>query len=108
MPNPAFDALATACRLRDEPGTSPDGLPERYLYSRDMTYRYARGLGCAGRVSWQVGNRRQTLSRRSMPRPNQRARTPPSLVRVWAIRRSRPYCHLHRAGGAGAHDRTTA
>lgn len=35
--------LATAHGLRDEVGTAPDGLPERYLYSTDMAFRYAFG-----------------------------------------------------------------
>lgn len=37
----ALRALAAARDLADVTGTSPDGFPERYLYSRDMTYRYA-------------------------------------------------------------------
>ena len=38
-----FAALAAAHGLRDQVGTSPEGLPERYLYSRDMVHRYAFG-----------------------------------------------------------------
>ncbi len=38
-----FAALASDHRLLDRSGTSPDGLPERYLYSPDMAYRYAFG-----------------------------------------------------------------
>ena len=38
-----FAALAAAHGLRDQEGTSPEGLPERYLYSPDMVYRYAFG-----------------------------------------------------------------
>lgn len=33
--------LGTRCGLLDKSRTSPDGLPERYLYSPDMRYRYA-------------------------------------------------------------------
>jgi hypothetical protein len=36
-----FDAIAAHHGLLDRTGTSPDGLAERYLYSDDMTYRYA-------------------------------------------------------------------
>jgi hypothetical protein len=36
-----FEQLAAAADLEDRAGTSPEGLPERYLYSGDMTYRYA-------------------------------------------------------------------
>ncbi len=36
-----FGALAAALDLRDSAGTSTEGLPERYLYSGDMVYRYA-------------------------------------------------------------------
>jgi len=39
----AFAALAARHGLEDRQGTSPDGLPERYLYSPDMAYRYAFG-----------------------------------------------------------------
>jgi len=39
----AFDQLAGAFGLVERAGTSPDGLAERYLYSTDMTYRYAFG-----------------------------------------------------------------
>ena len=35
--------LASAHGLTDEAGRSPDGLPERYLYSPDMVFRYAFG-----------------------------------------------------------------
>ena len=38
-----FTALASDCRLFDKIGTSPDGLPERYLSSQDMVHRYAFG-----------------------------------------------------------------
>ncbi len=38
-----FAALASEHNLLDTIGTSPDGLPERYLYSRNMDYRYAFG-----------------------------------------------------------------
>ncbi len=38
-----FAALASAHSLLDRSGTSPDGLPERNLYSPDMAYRYAFG-----------------------------------------------------------------
>lgn len=38
-----FATLATDHRLLDKSGTSPDGLPERNLYSADMAYRYAFG-----------------------------------------------------------------
>lgn len=40
MPTP-LDDLAVQFELADERGVSQDGLPERYLYSRDMIYRYA-------------------------------------------------------------------
>lgn len=36
-----FTQLAADHGLIDRSGTSPDGLPERYLYSQDMAYRYA-------------------------------------------------------------------
>ena len=39
----AFAALAARHELEDRSGLSPDGLPERYLYSRDLVYRYAFG-----------------------------------------------------------------
>jgi hypothetical protein len=35
--------LALENGLRDQSGLSPDGLPERYLYSPDMLFRYAFG-----------------------------------------------------------------
>jgi hypothetical protein len=35
--------LAADHGLMDEVGSSPEGLPERYLYSPDMVYRYAFG-----------------------------------------------------------------
>jgi len=35
--------LARQHRLTNVPGVSPSGLPERYLYSADMRYRYAFG-----------------------------------------------------------------
>ncbi|MGY1815626.1 DUF1643 domain-containing protein [Blastococcus sp. SYSU D00820] len=38
-----FARLAAAHGLEDRTGTSPDGLPERYLYSADMGHRYAFG-----------------------------------------------------------------
>lgn len=38
-----FAALAADHHLLDRSGTSPDGLPERYLYSTDMVHRYAFG-----------------------------------------------------------------
>jgi hypothetical protein len=43
MTTDPFAALAEAHDLVDTTGTSPDGLPERYLYSRDMNFRYAFG-----------------------------------------------------------------
>ncbi len=36
-----LDALVVAHDLLDRPGESPDGLPERSVYSHDMVYRYA-------------------------------------------------------------------
>lgn len=39
----AFALLADRHGLEDRAGTSPDGLPERYLYSGDMVHRYAFG-----------------------------------------------------------------
>ncbi|RZU31834.1 DUF1643 domain-containing protein [Blastococcus saxobsidens] len=39
----AFTQLAGRHGLEDRAGTSPDGLPERYLYSPDMAHRYAFG-----------------------------------------------------------------
>ena len=38
-----FAGLAARHGLEDRLGTSPDGLPDRYLYSPDMGYRYAFG-----------------------------------------------------------------
>jgi hypothetical protein len=38
-----FAALAGRHGLEDQVGVSPDGLPERYLYSPDMAYRYGFG-----------------------------------------------------------------
>lgn len=38
-----FAALAAEHALEDRQGVSPDGLPERYLYSCDLAYRYAFG-----------------------------------------------------------------
>ncbi len=38
-----FAALAARHGLLDQEGTSPDELPERYLYSPDKVYRYAFG-----------------------------------------------------------------
>ncbi|WP_104525490.1 DUF1643 domain-containing protein [Blastococcus atacamensis] len=38
-----FAEVAAGHGLVDLPGTSPDGLPERYLYSPDMVFRYAFG-----------------------------------------------------------------
>jgi hypothetical protein len=35
--------LASEYGLKDQAGLSPDGLPERYLYSPDMLFRYAFG-----------------------------------------------------------------
>ena len=35
--------MASEHRLKDQAGLSPEGLPERYLYSRDMVFRYAFG-----------------------------------------------------------------
>ena len=35
--------LAAEHGLTDQAGNSPAGLPERYLYSRDMAFRYAFG-----------------------------------------------------------------
>ena len=39
----AFDRLALRHGLLDRTGESPDGLPEPYLYSADLVYRYAFG-----------------------------------------------------------------
>lgn len=44
----AFSALAGEHDLEHRSGTSPDGLAEHYLYSRDLAYRYAFGRW------WQV------------------------------------------------------
>jgi hypothetical protein len=38
-----FAGLAAQLGLEDRRGTSPEGLPERYLYSPDMAYRYGFG-----------------------------------------------------------------
>lgn len=38
-----FGAMAAAHGLKDQSGTSMEGLHERYLYSPGMTYRYAFG-----------------------------------------------------------------
>ena len=38
-----FERLASERGLKDRVGLSPDGLPERYLYSPDMVFRYAFG-----------------------------------------------------------------
>jgi hypothetical protein len=38
-----FARLAEDHELLARPGVSPDGLPERYLYSPDMVFRYAFG-----------------------------------------------------------------
>jgi hypothetical protein len=38
-----FARLAEEHGLQDRQGRSPDGLPERYLYSADMVFRYAFG-----------------------------------------------------------------
>lgn len=38
-----FEQLAAEHGLKDRTGLSPDRLPERYLYSPDMVYRYAFG-----------------------------------------------------------------
>jgi len=43
-----FDQLATELGLEDRAGVSPDVLPERYLYSLDMVYRYAFGRWWGG------------------------------------------------------------
>lgn len=39
----SFERLASDDGLKDQAGLSPDGLPERYLYSPDMVFRYAFG-----------------------------------------------------------------
>jgi hypothetical protein len=39
--NDVLDELAAEHDLADSRGTSASGLPERYLYSRDIQYRYA-------------------------------------------------------------------
>lgn len=43
MVNDNFARLASDFDLADRKGRSPDGLTERYLYSRDMKFRYAFG-----------------------------------------------------------------
>lgn len=62
----SFSDLAAAYDLDNVTDRSPDGLEERYLYSQDMTYRYAfrplvgqPGPGADGRLgAAQPGDRR--------------------------------------------------
>ncbi len=72
-----FKVLAAEHQLKDERKLSPQGLPERYLYSPDMNYRYAFGRwwgleDLARSVVWVMlnpatgdtdGKRRPTLER---------------------------------------------
>ncbi len=73
----SFEQLSVECGLLDVQKLSPGGLPERYLYSPDMLYRYAFGRwwgaqDCNRSVVWVLlnpatgdtdGKRRPTLER---------------------------------------------
>jgi hypothetical protein len=53
-----FTALASQHALLDRHDTSAGGLPERYLYSRDLVHRYAFGrwlLDAGSRDERRVG-----------------------------------------------------
>lgn len=96
-------AIASAHRLADRSGASPHGLPERYLYSADMTYRYAFGRwwgeqDLASSDVWVLLNpatgdteqrRRPTLDK-CIARSRQAGRTGLVIVNLFAYRHTDP------------------
>ncbi len=95
--------LAAEHGLEDRDGRSPDGLPERYLYSPDMVFRYAFGrwwgdADLATTAVWVLLNpatgdterrRRPTLSR-CISRSRAIGATGLVIVNLFAFRHTRP------------------
>ena len=98
-----FAQLAAGHGLVDRSGTSPDELPERYLYSPDMRYRYAFGRWWGGddlasTVVWVLLNpatgdtekrRRPTLDR-CIGRSREMGATGLLIVNLFAFRHTDP------------------
>ncbi|MCA0143347.1 DUF1643 domain-containing protein [Blastococcus sp. LR1] len=98
-----FASLAGEHGLEDRPGTSPDGLPERYLYSPDMVFRYAFGrwwgeADLASTVVWVLLNpatgdtekrRRPTLDR-CIGRSREMGASGLLIVNLFAVRHTDP------------------
>ncbi|RBY89172.1 DUF1643 domain-containing protein [Blastococcus sp. TBT05-19] len=98
-----FASLASEHGLEDRSGTSPDGLPERYLYSPDLVFRYAFGRwwgeeDLASTVVWVLLNpatgdtekrRRPTLDR-CIGRSRELGATGLLIVNLFAFRHTDP------------------
>ncbi|MDK3256904.1 DUF1643 domain-containing protein [Blastococcus capsensis] len=104
-----FSVLAGRHGLEDRPGTSPDGLPERYLYSPDMAYRYGFGRWWGGQdlattdvwvlldpASGDTERRRPTLGR-CIARSRATGRSGLVVVNLFAHRHTDPRT-LRQAG----------
>ena len=99
----AFGGLAARHGLEDRRGTSPDGLPERYLYSPDLTYRYAFGRwwgdpDLATSDVWVLLNpatgdteqRRRPTLEKCIRRSRDAGRSGPVIVNLFAYRHTDP------------------
>jgi hypothetical protein len=98
-----FAQLAVEHGLEDRSGSSPDGLPERYLYSQDMVFRYAFGrwwgdADLASSVVWVLLNpatgdtekrRRPTLDR-CIARSREMGANGLLIVNLFAYRHTNP------------------
>lgn len=115
-----FDQLAAEHGLHDVRAVSPQGLPERYLYSTDMLYRYAFGRWwgdeeVAGSVVWVMlnpatgdtdGKKRPTLER-AIARSKQWNADGLVVVNLFAYRGTDPTVLRSAADPVGpANDRT--
>ena len=103
MVTDAFAALASKHHLEDWTGLSPEGLTERYLYSRDMLFRYAFGrwwgsTDIATTAVWVLLNpatgdterrRRPTLDR-CISRSRDIGHTGVVIVNLFAFRDTKP------------------
>lgn len=96
--------LASGNGLTDQASLSPDGLPERYLYSPDMVFRYAFGrwwgnADLATTAIWVLLNpatgdterRRRPTLERCMSRSRAAGHTGLVIVNLFAFRDTNPH-----------------
>ena len=109
-----FAGLAARHGLEDRTGTSPDGLPERYLYSPDMAHRYAFGRWWGDRdltttdvwvllnpATGDTEQRRRPTLERCIARSRGAGRSGLVIVNLFAHRHTDPRTLRHAADPVG-------